>query len=254
MKKLLASSIAAIACLSSSIPSNAQLIPTGKNTQTNENGSINIEQAGQYRGTYQQTGINYASAMKVENGFIIRVKRLIKPGSDTAKEIAGNVPVVSTAANILTLGLFKRAMRPTGANMRATWLAINCNRGTFDVAGDGYGWQDMYNDAYAQAEDLYFQACEPAENPPYFQFKTASASTIKKTGFEGLSVFSDASFALSTQPEVDKVAEGESCDFKLSDYDCSWAKYLDANPTVKAWAAANPEMAQKEKAKLNASD
>ena len=45
-----------------------------------------------------------------------------------------------------------------------------------------------------------------------------------------------------------------SCKVPLSDYNCNWAKYLEANPNVKAWAEANPKMAEKEKIKLGAID
>ncbi len=35
------------------------------------------------------------------------------------------------------------------------------------------------------------------------------------------------------------------CDFKLKQYDCSYNKYLDANPGIKEWAELNPQMAEK---------
>ena len=45
-----------------------------------------------------------------------------------------------------------------------------------------------------------------------------------------------------------------NCKIPLSDYGCSWGKYLEANPQVKAWAEAKPAMAEKEKIKLGAID
>lgn len=41
-----------------------------------------------------------------------------------------------------------------------------------------------------------------------------------------------------------------SCRPPLSDYDCDWEKYLEANPNVKAWALANPVMGEKERIKF----
>lgn len=38
----------------------------------------------------------------------------------------------------------------------------------------------------------------------------------------------------------------------LTDYECSWSKYLDANQIINQWAIANPEMAAQEMLRLNA--
>lgn len=38
----------------------------------------------------------------------------------------------------------------------------------------------------------------------------------------------------------------------LKDYECNYDAYLDANPSVKAWADANPELAAKERTRLGA--
>lgn len=45
-----------------------------------------------------------------------------------------------------------------------------------------------------------------------------------------------------------------ACDKRLVQYRCSYTKYLDATPSVKAWATANPHMAQQEAKRLKASD
>lgn len=90
-------------------------MPTPDAPQTNVSEIVQVEETAGFAGTFQNTGINYASPMKVRDGLI-----------------------VSTVANVFTLGLFKRAMRPTGANMRATWMTINCENKSFDVASDGY--------------------------------------------------------------------------------------------------------------------
>ena len=48
--------------------------------------------------------------------------------------------------------------------------------------------------------------------------------------------------------------EGPKCDFKLKAYKCSYNAYLDANPSMKQWAELNPEMAAKERARLQSVD
>lgn len=49
-------------------------------------------------------------------------------------------------------------------------------------------------------------------------------------------------------------AEGPKCDSKLKDYGCSYATYLEANPSVKKWAEMNPGLAQKERIRLGSID
>jgi len=48
--------------------------------------------------------------------------------------------------------------------------------------------------------------------------------------------------------------EGPRCDFKLKAYKCSFNAYLDANPGLKKWAELNPELANKERIKLQSVD
>ena len=48
--------------------------------------------------------------------------------------------------------------------------------------------------------------------------------------------------------------EGPKCDFKLKKYACSYDSYLDANPGMKKWAELNPEMAAKERTRLQSVD
>jgi len=44
------------------------------------------------------------------------------------------------------------------------------------------------------------------------------------------------------------------CSSKLGNYGCSYNNYLDTYPSIKAWAEANPGMAQKERLRLNSID
>ncbi|MFM7229480.1 MAG: hypothetical protein ACKO2F_07570 [Cyanobacteriota bacterium] len=145
-------------------------------------GTTEAKAYGDWNGTYQNTGVNLQSARRVEDGFIVRVKRLIKPGSDSAKEFARNIPVVSTAANLVTLGLFNRALKSDGEAVRATWMTMNCTNKTFNVTGDGYSWQNVYKDQYGQAEDLYYNLCvsnDPAVPARYLSLAPADADMIQ---------------------------------------------------------------------------
>lgn len=51
-----------------------------------------------------------------------------------------------------------------------------------------------------------------------------------------------------------ELKEASMCDAKLKDYQCSYSKYLEANPNVKIWAELNPEMAEKQRVKLRSVD
>ena len=48
--------------------------------------------------------------------------------------------------------------------------------------------------------------------------------------------------------------DGPKCDFKLRPYDFSYNTYLEANPSMKEWAELNPEMASKERLRLQSVD
>jgi hypothetical protein len=45
-----------------------------------------------------------------------------------------------------------------------------------------------------------------------------------------------------------------SCNFKLQKHECSFNAYLEANPAMKKWAELNPEMADKERIRLQSID
>ena len=49
-------------------------------------------------------------------------------------------------------------------------------------------------------------------------------------------------------------AKKPTCNFKLEKYGCSFSNYLNANPGIKKWAELNPEMADKERIKLQSID
>ena len=48
--------------------------------------------------------------------------------------------------------------------------------------------------------------------------------------------------------------EGPKCDFKLKKYGCSFDAYLEANPGMKKWTDLNPDMAAKERLRLQSVD
>jgi hypothetical protein len=146
------------------------------------NGSTDATPHGEWKGTYQNTGVNFNSARQIQQGFLVRVKRLVKPGSDAAKEFARSIPLVSTAANWATLGIYKRALKSQGEAVRATWLSVNCVNKTFNVTGDGYSWQNIFKDQYGQAEDLYFHFCESADGqqkPLYTALRPADEDMLR---------------------------------------------------------------------------
>ena len=55
----------------------------------------------------------------------------------------------------------------------------------------------------------------------------------------------------AVKAEEERIANLE-CGPVLKAYQCSWSKYLDANPSVAAWAEKYPEMAEKERVKQGA--
>jgi hypothetical protein len=146
------------------------------------NGTTEARPHGDWSGTYQNTGINMLSARKTPNGVLLRVKRLIKPGGDAAKEFARGIPIFSTAANWASLGLYNRALKSDGEAVRATWLSLDCEKQTFNVSGDGYSWQNIYKDQYGQAEDLYYQFCVVSEGqtkPRYLNLAPADPEMLR---------------------------------------------------------------------------
>jgi len=54
--------------------------------------------------------------------------------------------------------------------------------------------------------------------------------------------------------QAEQDAYRRRCGQVIRDYDCSYNKYLEANPSIKAWADANPEMARKERLRLKSDD
>ena len=54
------------------------------------------------------------------------------------------------------------------------------------------------------------------------------------------------------EPSLASATKSSNCGRVLMDYGCNYSTYLDANPSVKAWAEANPEMAAKERIRLGA--
>lgn len=51
-----------------------------------------------------------------------------------------------------------------------------------------------------------------------------------------------------------EASQGPKCDSRIKEYGCSYSLYLEANPSVRAWAEANPQMAQKERLRLMSVD
>lgn len=66
--------------------------PSGTTGGTLLNGTTEAQPHGEWSGTYQNTGVNLMSARRTQDGFLVRVKRRIKPGGDAAKEFAATFP------------------------------------------------------------------------------------------------------------------------------------------------------------------
>ena len=71
-----------------------------------------------------------------------------------------------------------------------------------------------------------------------------------KLGFNSTCQTATGDWLTPAQKAAKAEREGPKCDFKLKAYDCSYNTYLDANPAMKQWAELNPEMAAKERARL----
>ena len=56
----------------------------------------------------------------------------------------------------------------------------------------------------------------------------------------------------TVEPSLGSAKKTRNCGRVLKDYDCNYTAYLEANPSVKAWADANPELAAKERTRLGA--
>lgn len=54
------------------------------------------------------------------------------------------------------------------------------------------------------------------------------------------------------EPALANVEKSRDCGRVLREFDCNYSDYLDTNPSAKAWADANPELAAKERARLGA--
>lgn len=123
--------------------------------------AVLLEQGGGQGGVYDGSGVNFRTASQWQNGVVLRAKRMIRTSGDHAKELITGVPGVSNVANWFTLGIFKKALKPQGPQLKATWLAINCNDKTFNAAGDGSGWKNILDDPIGQAEDIFYSYCNP---------------------------------------------------------------------------------------------
>ncbi|MFN9624357.1 MAG: hypothetical protein ACK587_16230 [Cyanobacteriota bacterium] len=151
----------------------------------------------------QASGINLLSARQTSIGVLVRVKRLIKPGADAPKEFARGLPIISTVTNLATLGLYNRALKSDGMAVRTTWLSLNCQSKTFNVAKDGYSWQSIYNDPHGQAEDLYYHFCEVSDGqdkPAYLYLPHADADMLRSAQLNIRSSRGEA--VLPVEPQV----------------------------------------------------
>jgi len=75
-----------------------------------------------------------------------------------------------------------------------------------------------------------------------------------RIGFNSTCQTAEKDWMSPSEEAAIKEKEGPKCNFKLKQYDCSFDRYLEANPSLKKWAELNPEMADKERIKLQSID
>ena len=75
-----------------------------------------------------------------------------------------------------------------------------------------------------------------------------------QVGYNSTCQKAPAGWESPTQKAARLEREGPKCDFKLKAYNCSYESYLTANPSMKQWAELNPEMAAKERIRLQSVD
>ena len=75
-----------------------------------------------------------------------------------------------------------------------------------------------------------------------------------KLGFNNTCQTASKDWLPPAQAAAKAEREGPRCDFRLKKYGCSYDSYLDANPSMKQWAELNPEMAAKERVRLQSVD
>lgn len=75
-----------------------------------------------------------------------------------------------------------------------------------------------------------------------------------KLGFNNTCQTSRGDWIRPSEAEEQDQSGDSKCDFKLKNFNCSYDAYLEANPSMKQWAELNPEMAQKERARLKSID
>ena len=73
-------------------------------------------------------------------------------------------------------------------------------------------------------------------------------------GFNSTCQTASSDWISPAEAEEKAKREGPQCNFKLKKYGCSYDTYLEANPSMKKWAELNPEMATKERIKLQSID
>ena len=77
---------------------------------------------------------------------------------------------------------------------------------------------------------------------------------VPKVGWTSTCNYAPSNWETPAERAAREKREGPKCGFKLEAYQCSYNAYLDANPGMKQWAQLNPEMASKERARLQSVD
>lgn len=77
---------------------------------------------------------------------------------------------------------------------------------------------------------------------------------VPKVGWTSTCNYAPSDWESPSAKAAREKREGPKCNFKLQKYDCSYDTYLEANPAMKKWAELNPDMAAKERLKLQSID
>ncbi|KZR76493.1 hypothetical protein [Prochlorococcus marinus] len=145
-------------------------------------------------------------------------------------------------------------------NVRQTWqgkIRISCDsmKARHEIADGKYGNHIVYNwyhlrqglFGYDLASHFCYLTGEPGFTPEGYQ--SAVADKIRDT------IISKYRKNIPTTYTYKKsIPKAPECNRALHDYDCSYSKYLDSNASIKAWADANPDMANKERIRLKSVD
>ena len=165
----------------------------------------------------------------------------------------------NAAANPGSYGMQMCSMMRSGTSQRRAWdyiiqqhtMKTGGQMGGFGIAAGfiaGQQLRDMRGDVFAVArancpEAFGGGSARPYENMPKAYQKNHPSYCTWNSWEEGCK-----------NGSLNQKQSPDNCSKALEKYDCKYSKYLEANPHMKDWVKANPEMARKEALRLKAID